>query len=188
MARLPDGTLGYVLTAQGAGVDPTYAARTRLDLIDEVSVATDTTDVDITGLDINTHRQYLIIIKITNPTASETGYYLYVNEDYEKTNYYIQFIEASGTSIIAGRRNFPEIAHTFAGGITFVKVVMVRGADGVPRAVAEQAKHSPASITFQNYAWVKTASVTNITSIRIHAVATGAIGAGSKIEIYGYKA
>jgi len=70
-----------------------------LDLIKEIDITADLTDLDITGLDINTHKLYLIVLNFKNPTASASVYELFVNGDYVTTNYYFQYIEASGTSI-----------------------------------------------------------------------------------------
>ena len=56
MARMPDGTSGYVLTAQGAGADPIYAApASRFNIFGWASYpydfsTTSTTFVDVTGM------------------------------------------------------------------------------------------------------------------------------------------
>jgi len=148
--------------------------------IAEVTVAVNSDYVDFTGLDVNTDKFYVLYMALTNPTASESFYYLFVEGDYTLTNYYSQVLNVYGSSTGIERRNDPRVAIAPAGEGSFFEVVFTRDPNGYFRAVARGSWHTGSGIQFLQHGLCKTATVTNITSARLSASVTGAIGTGSK--------
>jgi len=162
-------------------------AGSRLDLITEVEVASDCDYVDITGLDINTHKFYLMIVKLKNPQTTSGELYIYFEGDYTDANYYSQATWADASSIYAARYNYPLIACNPDRNATVFSVIITRDPDGYPHAFAQEGRYVGADVMYCTAHVSKTNTVTNITEIRIASDVAGGIGAGTKIEIYGYK-
>lgn len=80
---MPAGTSGLVLTAQGAGVDPSYAAASSLWLkIADIVVASATTSITISGLNGNSDQDYMYVYCLINAIAgSATSFRIRPNND-----------------------------------------------------------------------------------------------------------
>jgi len=154
-------------------------------LIAEEEAPTNITEFDITGLDINTHKFYLIVITFKNPLGVGTEYRLYFEGDFVDTNYYTQHLGASGGSVSAVRNNFPDMGYLAAGERGFHVVYVIRDVDGYPRANVRFNKRID-TVLITEKSLVHKISQANITRITFRAVESGGIGAGSKIQIYGY--
>ena len=148
------------------------------------SASADVDYVDFTSLDINTHGCYIILAHLTNPTASNSAYYVYVENDYTATNYYSQYTAGNGTTVGAGRLNSSEIGHLLAGSSGTIVLFIMRDPQGYPRFHSFSNQYGATAVQNVYYAGTKTATVTNITSIRIHAGVAGAIGAGSRLMLF----
>jgi len=78
MGRMPDGTLDYVLTAQGLGVDPVYAPIPTPPNVFQAVAELDVTDVaeaNITGLDGDADRLYCIVAQLSVAVAAVNRFY-----------------------------------------------------------------------------------------------------------------
>jgi len=188
-----DGVVGFDLGAHasrhatgGADELPANSVTTGMlnfatwEKIAEVVPASDVDYVDFTGLDINTDKFYVLFSTIKNPTASDAWYYAFVEGDYTETNYYSQNVNAAGTTVGGQRLNSPQIAGTGTGENCFFVAWITRDPDGYFRYCSINNKRPASSIIVVCRAGAKTATVTNITSIRISASVSGAIGTGSK--------
>jgi len=149
----------------------------------EVEVASDCDYVDFTGLDINRDWFYIFFITIKNPTESSSDYYLFVEGDTTLANYYSQRISGDGTNVYLIRTNNPRILwNTVEAGrkeaSCFLTVQRTPGE--YLHAISNAAIKVGSVIMVENFAVSKTASVSNITQIRISSSISGAIGAGSK--------
>jgi len=151
----------------------------------EVDVAVNTTTITITGLDINTDKFYLLLFKTKNPTATDSHYYLFVEGDLTIANYYNQYIAGSGTTVSAARASGPSIIYVATGERGFCAIWLIRDPDGYPRYYSSITRYPGASITNVSRTGSKTATVINITRIDLQASVADAIGAGSKLIIYG---
>jgi len=156
-----------------------------LNKVAEIDVAADTTSMTITGLDINTDKFYLLLFKTKNPTASGSGYCLFVEGDLVTTNYYNQNVYGDGASVGGTRENIPRIIYLPAGERGSCTVWLFRDPDGYPRYFSTIARATGATMILVIRDGSKTATVTNITRIDVQSEVTNAIGAGSKLIIYG---
>jgi hypothetical protein len=159
--------------------------QTWLKKIGDVNVASDVSYVDINGLDINRDRFYFIVLNFKNPTASGTVYKMYIEGNYTDANYYTQWLQADGTTVGAGRDNYPGIGYAFANTDCLMCVWLVRTPRGYPYAISLLAKGASNYIIPVLFAVTGTVSVTNITQIRISSSVANGIGAGSRLSIYG---
>lgn len=148
--------------------------------VTEVDVSSDCDYVDFTGLDINSDWFYKILTTIKNPTASYTYYSINVEGDYTSTNYYGQYLLGNGTSASADRGNAAVFCSIESGDRFLSQVSISKDPDGYFRAFSVSSRNSGSSVKIESRAIVKTATVSNITQIRIQASETGGIGAGSK--------
>ena len=69
----------------------------------DVLVNSNTTQVDITGLDIKKGDEYLLVSDINNNTSNGGGFNLYVNNNTTASNYYSQRVRGAGSSADANR-------------------------------------------------------------------------------------
>ncbi|RLC78922.1 MAG: hypothetical protein DRJ03_24445 [Chloroflexi bacterium] len=159
-----------------------------LDLIKEVEITENKTYVDIDGLDINSHKFYLVIVKLKNPTGSNSYYNVFVENDNVETNYYMQGTNLGGSSQSIFRLNNARAMYLYAGKQSCYNLFIMLTPDGylVIQSQGLQDTGSEISMTYRHVYCVN--AKTNITKIRISAEVSGAIGAGSKILIFGHKA
>jgi len=150
----------------------------------EVEVSSDCDYVDFTGLDGNSAWFYVLFATIKNPTASGSAYHLYVNGDTTDTNYYCQYITGNGTNVTPARVNEPIIGYVPAGNRVYDIVNISKDPDGYFRYYVNTNRYSSSSIQVQIQAGVKTATIDNITSLRVQANVSNAIGAGSKFILF----
>jgi len=186
MARMPTGAAGYVLTGQGAGIDPVYAEPlVGVKKVAEINVATNTTTITVTGLDILTDKFYELLFAMKNPTASHSPIALYINGDTVDTNYYTQVLNAGGTTLSAGRYNDNVVWVAYAGYNCFLRATLVLAPDGYTTIKSLFNYAGGSGITLSYRLAQHTVAQTNVTRFDITADVTGAIGAGSKLQIYG---
>jgi len=158
---------------------------TPLSLIDwqvlaEVEVSSDCDYVDFTGLDINRDWFYILFMTIKNPTGSNSTYYIFVEGDYTIANYYAQYIHGSDTTITGARINYAGFAYLRSGERGLFTIRITRDPDGYFRFISTVNRHTGSNQELESRAGSKTAPVSNITSLRVAAHYSGAIGAGSR--------
>jgi len=151
-----------------------------------VEVTADCDYVDFTGLDINADGGfYIILATIKNPTTNVVNYRIYINGDYTDSNYYYQDFVAGGTDVAAMRANCPNITIIDGGGERcFTVIYVTRDPDGYFRAMSITNTLTGSAIELFMRTVCKTATVTNITSIRIASSVAGGIGVGSRFVLY----
>src|SRR3989304_3731168 len=81
-------------------------------LISEQIISAAVTSLTFSGLDGNTDGFYFL--ECEKDGSLSTGLNLYVNGNNTPTNYYLQYIEGSGSSIFAGILNFPRFMYNDA--------------------------------------------------------------------------
>jgi len=146
----------------------------------EVEVTSDCDYVDFTGLDINRDWFYVLQTIIKNSHSSSLGYYIFVNGDTTLTNYYSQYIVGRSTTISAGRYNEPYWSSCSAGSGSFATGFISKGPNGHFVYEVIYKRDIDANLNAYFFVGNKTSPVANITSIRISAGVSGAIGAGSR--------
>lgn len=139
--------------------------------------------VDITGLDLDTDKYYLIVVKIDNTTVAERSYTLYANADTTAGNYYDQYLNAIAGAVTAARANDGLMGACDANTCGFFIIHMLRDQDNYPRAFIFSNSFAAASVRFQNSAWIHN-DTTNVTQINLKGSAADSIGIGSRITIF----
>jgi len=166
------------------------AARTTLgtnNLLAEYTVSgSAVSNIQFTGLDINTHKSYRVEVELINASASAIALYAFVNGDTTTANYYSQEGYFGGVAYSALRSNQPQVAGV-AGSMSFSATINLNLISGIPALTAIIARNlgaSASSIEVEFTAVSKTASVANITQLDFTSSVASAIGVGSKIRIY----
>jgi len=161
----------------------------RIDKIADVTVSgSDANYIDLTGLDLNTHLFYLLFLSVKNALANYKYLDCLINGDTTRTNYYSQYLDQDGGSITSGRENNPVIAYLETSTELFCQAWIMRDPTGYPRIIAEQNWKRGNSLMKSERTVIKTATVANITSLRINAETAGTIAVGSRAILYGYVA
>lgn len=149
----------------------------------ELEVEADCDYVDFTGLDGDTDKAYIIFCLLDNASGISSEYYIFVNQDYTHSNYYRQWLYASGAAIGASRINNPNFAFAETPGCCLARLEITRDPDYYFRAQSHIVYNIPTSLTISLYAVMKTAMISNITSLRIAAEHANGIGIGSRFTL-----
>lgn len=141
------------------------------------------TSIDFSGLDINTHKSYIVELEIINPTGSTADISLFVNADTTQTNYYSQIFFAQGTTSSASISNASKLMTSRSSG-SENSVVFIQKVNNYLKAMANGIGLNGSSMYWQTQSITKTAQITNITQLTFTSSIAGSIGVGSKIRIY----
>jgi hypothetical protein len=173
------------LKSDGTNVDKQVNGSNAGDLVFERIVSGGAvTSIDITGLDINSHRSYRVNVEANNQTGSLAVYYLTVEGDHTVTNYYRQLDRSSGATPTDVRQNDPGIMIVSAGDRSIATIDLMLN-NLRPMAVSHSARDVGSNISIDVFAWSKTADVSsNITSARITSSVAGAIANDSIVRVY----
>jgi hypothetical protein len=146
------------------------------------------TSVDITGLDIATHKSYRIEIDWYNPTGAGSNLSCFANGDTTAANYRSQLFQISGSTTTGSLTSSATIT-TANSGVSNAITVDIRlvpsGADNFMHAFTNAGNvASGTSVIIQMRHMNHIASQSNITQLTFTASAASSIGIGSKIRIY----
>jgi len=155
-----------------------------IEKVAEVEVSSDCTYVDFTGLDGNSAWFYILLATTRNPTSSEAWCDIFVNGDTDNTHYYAQKLHVCGTNDDKERHNDARLIHAYANNRGFSKAVIFKDPDGYFKWRAELILSTGSGVRLYSIAGSKTATIDNITSLRIQARISNAIGAGSKFILF----
>jgi hypothetical protein len=150
----------------------------------ELSVPSDSTLVTFYGLNILKHRFYLIIFSVKNTSSSSSDYYLFVNGDLNKANYYCQTLVSSGVTIGANRYNYPLVAYLSSLSNALCEIILGLDPDFHPRYHV-RCTRNVSNVDNALYSGSYYAPVSNVTRLDLQSSATNAIGSGSRIIIFG---
>lgn len=154
-------------------------------LLADVTVGTATTSVDITGLNIGKAEEIVLVSDIVNGTGTNAYYYLYSNANYTNTNYYEQLLGVTSSSIVAERLNRPDYMFADSNSKAFGYSSLKLTNNGYVICQSNEIRaYSGSSTAITNYHTTSTFTATSITSLRISANATNAIGIGSRFQLY----
>ena len=151
----------------------------------DITVASNTTQVDITGLNIDKGSEYLLV---SDDKANVSHLlYIYPNNLTTSSNYYSQGIRTIDTSVFASRENTPRI-HYHDGGqqsliLSNIKIsntssfiTQNEGLRNYGNGSTFRISKNNTSSTYEN--------LSNVTSLKITSSATNGIGANSRFELY----
>jgi len=143
---------------------------------EKLTVSTNTT-LDLTRF------EFIDFISFYN----DSTYFIYVNGDTTNANYYNQYLQANGTTVNANRQNLPVIGAINSGYGGLFNITAAKDPDGYFRFYSEINRESGSSIKNLSRSGIKTATITNVTSLRVQASVSNAIGAGSKLILFKVK-
>jgi len=146
----------------------------------EIEVASDCDYVDFVNLDINRDWEYYLDMTVKNPTGTGSNYYLFVEGDYTLANYYHQWITGTGTTLVVNRTSNPALIYLNSGERGLSNARITRDPDGYFRFISVINRYTGSAQEVVLHTGSKTAPVSNITSLRVAAEVSGAIGAGSR--------
>jgi len=164
----------------------------RLDAVKEadITVASATTQVDISSLSIGKDDEYLLVSDVSNDTGSSVFYSLFINDNTTLTNYYSQRILGNGTTSSGFRHN----AETFIGSIpantkaisySHIKLSEIGAYTHQSYNVINQ---GTSSIELYNWFGSSTSeAITSITKLNLKASDGNTIGSGSRFILYKLK-
>jgi len=156
-----------------------------MEKVAEVEVSSDCAYVDFTGLDGSSAWFYVLYSSIKNPvTTSSSRYNIFVNGDNSEANYYTQWCYADGTSRNSSRANDATILFLSPSTKGFSCVEITKDMEGYYRWLARECRYDGSNVQLEFRAGCKTATITNITSLRVQASASDGIGAGSKFVLF----
>ena len=154
----------------------------------DVVVNANTTQVDITGLNIKKGDEYLLVSDVLNSTASGNNYYrFFVNNNTTNSNYYSQELFGTGETASTNRTNEP-------------RYLVATGSSGRSITYSHIKLSNIGAFTSQNYCLLRSGTttptitnfflsstfenITSLTQLNIQSDASNAIGATSRFQLY----
>ena len=158
-----------------------------LDLIAEVEATETCTSLEISGLDINTHKFYLLVWTLKNGGGQNMDYYLFINDDENLSNYSFRALIASDKGVSTNYYGKPTFGWAEVGNAESGFGIMILDANGNVRTNTYVQRLMGEDLNVVHRTIVKETTENNITKIKIKAQYTNGIAQGSKIQVYGYK-
>jgi len=152
--------------------------------IAEVDVIANSTIVDLSGLDGDLDKIYLLVLLIKDASGYPQVVLLYPNA--LTTNLSCQMLRADGTTVSAGR----DTIHIRLGDIDvgyaqgFFSSIIYAESGVQRRTFTPNSYRGGTAINWLAYAGLWNDTTTKITSLRLESSRTNGIGAGSKIILY----
>lgn len=184
------GASGEVLTSQGSGSPPVWAAATggggggSLQFVGETVVAgAAATDITVSGLNLSADEEYIVECSFDNATASLVSVRLYYNGDTTGTNY-DRNVATNGGS--ASATNDAAAGNLPASSTSVYRYIIRPDFDGRPRALLHGYAGNTTGVTDQvgSHMW-RTAS--NVTSLTFNSSVASAFSIGSYVRVWKLK-
>jgi hypothetical protein len=179
-----DGQVLQYVSASGKWTPKTPSGGNFI-LVQETILGASATDVDFSGLDINTHKAYLLVWKWKNLGDASNALFLYMNGDYTNSDYYRQQFSVDDVTVTSHRANDSEFTNTIPQNADAVGSVLIqRDPDGYVRAITQNSEKGPSAMILSVWTIAKSATVANLTSLRIHSYEASGMAAGSRFALY----
>lgn len=186
--------LASISTFIGTLMDDADAATARATLAAEPTLLAEytvsgaaVTSIQFTGLDINTHKQYLIEFDWYNPTASVADASLFINNNTTATNYYTQVLNINNATLTGARNNTNSVGamNTTKRGRYEIRLSLVSDGTNAYPALSSHGSYDSGSTQAQTIRTVSSiTAVANITQIDLTSSIASSIGIGSVVRIY----
>jgi len=151
-------------------------------LIKDITVGSNVTQVDLTGLDIQKGELYEMVITVVSNGA--TGDVQLLANSSVSGNYYFQYIFANGATIGSGRINSSANVNS-GGGRSIAKVYVKLTNDGHFVSMSSEVRNAGSSVVIlSNVVNTSTVTFSSITSLTIKSPNANTIGIGSRIQLY----
>lgn len=154
----------------------------------DIIVSSATTQVDITGLDIDKDSEYMLVSDINNTSVDNSQIRLYPNGNNTTTNYYTQILNANSTNVSANRYNLNlmNLVNTGTKAFSISKIKLTNNGYYVVQTTNQRA-YGGSGIEIYNEYMTSTFTLTSITSLLIQSEIANAIGIGSRFTLYKMK-
>jgi len=158
------------------------------EVVADITVSTATTQVDITGLNIDKTSEYRLVADIT-PSNSSTGEYLYINGNAINSNYYNQRIKADTTTITASRENAPVLIDNEPtyNSVSYADLKLTSSGFFAYQSKYIRSYNFGSSVVLTDRRGTSTFTTTSITQLTITATTTNGIGVGSRFQLIKFK-
>ena len=158
------------------------------ELIGDVTVGSNTTQVDFTGLNIGKDDELLLVAFVEGGASINQHLYLYFNANTTDTAYYIQRLSVDGTSVSGARVNssfFSTIKGSAAQKMLInAKIKLTQGGYVVTQSSGICEFPSSSYTMLRDVYGTSTFNSTEITTLTLKAGATNAILTGSRFQLY----
>ena len=149
----------------------------------DITVASNTTQVDISNLSIDKDSEYLLVSDFVGAAGFNMD--LVVNDNTTASNYYTQFIRGFGSSTQATRYNTPHISSTGSGTNSLIYSHIKLSNIGAYTYQSYNMIAGGTIIQVGNWFGSSTAeNITSITKISIVVSVANAIAAGARFQLY----
>lgn len=172
--------MGEILIPRRTKVEKGY------ELLADITVGTATTSVDITGLNIGKGDEVVLMTDIRTSTY-DVGFYAYVNGNTTATNYYTQRLSVDNTNVGGVRGNYPSLCGTsasFTDKLYFQANLKLTNSGYFICQSNCNRFYGTSTICLDSRYITSTGTMTSITSLRVYATVTNAIGIGSRFQLY----
>lgn len=150
----------------------------------EIELISDTTEITITGLDLDSDGAYNLILNLINPSSKSVSYSLYFNDDRDKTHYWGQFISVGeNKKITHGRLNNAVFVTIERGESASIEATLVKGADELVRYLMSITRRTPDEIVLTDYVLAWTIPE-NVIRLDIEASRVSSIGSGGTLVLH----
>ena len=153
----------------------------------DIIVPSNTTSVDITGLDIGKGNEYYLVSDWANGVASTNAIYLFVNGNNTTSNYYYQGLNANATTITAGRGAEAVLSQANASLKSFFTSNIKLTNSGYFVSQSNSNRNYGSGIILEKDYLTSTFTMSGVTSIRLHSPNANGIGANSRFTLYKMK-
>ena len=152
----------------------------------DITVSTATTSVDFTGLSIGKEDDYKLVSTVINGTSTNgVKLGLYFNSNVTDTNYYNQRLYASSTAYGGTRSNNNTLLYVDSYSKSFcIDDIKLTNNEYIVQQISLTEKFDTSVPILNNYADTSTFTLTSITSLKVQASITNAIGIGSRFQLY----
>ena len=150
-------------------------------IIHDVTLTANATNIDVTNLDYNNDGPWQFYLAIHNPQGSTAEYRLLLNADYTITNYYAQWLKASGGTRTSGRINKPNVEILSAGLSSIIFGTIQIDAANYARYRGINCRKATAALELIEYGICKNSTVVNITSLRIASHIANGLSTGTRL-------
>lgn len=183
---LPSGVLLGPHTYMYDGTDMILVDHTPRLLYEIITTGPAVTQIDVTGLDLDAHKSYVIEMEIVPHASSTTTISLYMNSDFTPTNYFTQNTNFNNT-VLAGSRTNSSIFGVFIGGVNKsanAKIMYNTGSRDIECKITHSQSSSAAIAEHSRYISKVSPLSGNLTDLRFSSNVASGILPGFKLRIY----
>lgn len=154
----------------------------------DIIVPSNTTSVDITGLNIGKDGEYYLVSDVVNPTGVTSSPGIFFNGNNSVSSYYVQRLTANSTTVSGQRQNYNYMTNMVSGSsaISFCNIKLTNSGYAVYQANTNT-RYGTSNTYLEKAYNTPTFTLSEITSIRLLADVANGIGANSRFTLYKMK-